>query len=206
MDKLGIYNEALRLTGGRRLASLTEDRAPRRELDSIWATHAYDTWLEMADWKFALNFVKIQVNPSIDISFGYANAFDQPSDLVRVSGVWGDEYHKSPLTEYRDEAGKFYADIDEIYVSYVSNSASFGGNVGAWPNSFANYVAAFMADQMAPQFKNDNAAGEISKELKARKTNAMSKDAQKSPSKQMPQGSWSGSRGGRSHRNHGIPS
>ena len=35
-DRLDVYNGALRRLGSRRLASLTENREPRRVLDDIW--------------------------------------------------------------------------------------------------------------------------------------------------------------------------
>lgn len=205
MDKLGIYNEALRLVGERRLASLTEDREPRRMLDSAWAFHAYDTWLEEADWQFAMSFVKIEPNTSITTVFGYENAFDQPTDMVRVSGVWADEYQEDPLREYRDEGGKWYSDREELYVGYVSNSSTLGGNVGNWPNTFALYVAAYLAHQIAPRLKNDVSEDKLKKALKEAKTNAMSKDALKNPSREAPQGTWTRARGGRNYNNLGIP-
>ena len=40
-DKLGVYNGILRELGESRLASLTEDRKPRHEIDNV-----YDSLLE----------------------------------------------------------------------------------------------------------------------------------------------------------------
>lgn len=204
MDKLAIYNGALRILG-ERATTLVEERAPRRYLDEAWEENAHDSWLEVADWNFAMAFVKIQKDAAADVKFGYTNEFSKPTDLVRVSGVWVDEYQENPLRRYIDEGNKFYSDQEDLYVAYVCNSSTLGGDLGNWPNSFARYVQAFLANEIAPRLKNDGAMDLATKELDRRLTEALSRDAMKNPSKQLPQGRWAGARGGRNYRDGFTP-
>jgi len=202
MDKLGLYNGALRLLGERSV-TLTENREPRRLLDDVWADNAHDAWLEVANWKFATKFVKIQYDPGQDIEFGYARSFTVPTDHVATSGVWVDEYKQSPLREYEEEGGVFYSDQDEIYVAYVSRDK--GSDINIWPNSFSRFVQAFMAVELAPRLKNDKDVGSLYGILEMRRLEACNKDAKKSPSRKPSKGTWVSSRGGRNNYRLGYP-
>ena len=131
--RLGIYNEALRLLGSRQLANLEENRESRRLLDAAWDANAHDSWLEQADWNFALKSTKISSDPSFARTWGYANAYNQPLDMVRPAGIYADEYMKVPIRDYSDE-GKFWflESVEAIYVQYVSREPTKGGDLGLW--------------------------------------------------------------------------
>jgi hypothetical protein len=43
---------------------------------------------------------------------------------VLTSGVFQDEFMRTPLTDYADEAGYWFSDYDTIYVRYVSDDAA----------------------------------------------------------------------------------
>ena len=47
VTKLSLYNDTLQLLGERRLASDTEDREPRYDLDSLYDNGAVDYCLEV---------------------------------------------------------------------------------------------------------------------------------------------------------------
>jgi hypothetical protein len=51
-------------------------------------------------------------------------AFAKPTDWVDTSAVCQDEYFRVPLLQYADEVGYWFADLDEIYVKYVSDGAT----------------------------------------------------------------------------------
>jgi hypothetical protein len=193
--RLGVYNEALRLCGSRQLANLSENREPRRLLDAAWDANAHDSWLEQADWNFAIRATKIGADPSFTKQWGYTNAFNHPEDMVRPAGIYADEYMEVPLREYLDE-GKFWFTeaFDIIYVQYVSNLSTAGGDLGLWPASFAKYVAAFLAVEIAPNIKNDVDTGTLMKILERRERDAKAKDGLRQPSKDLPMGSWKRSR------------
>ena len=56
-DKLSIYNGALNILGERKLASETENREPRYQLDDIWDNDMVDRCLQMGQWNFAARSV-----------------------------------------------------------------------------------------------------------------------------------------------------
>jgi len=191
MDKLGLYNDALRICGERKLLNLTENREPRRLLDDAWDFNAYDTWLEAADWNFALRTVVIGVDPSSEQAFGLRNAYQKPTDMVRISGIYMDEFLEAPLRQYQDEGTTWYTDIDDrIYVRYVSRLPQYGGDIGLWPQSFARFVAGFLAKEIAPRLKNDVNKKSVTKQYDERIGIAKSQDVLKQPSKSLPMGSW----------------
>jgi hypothetical protein len=134
--KLQLYNNALLLCGERALGSLTEEREPRRLLDQVYDTDGIKKCLEMGQWKFAMRTIQIDYDPDVSPTFGYQRAFDKPTDWVVTSSVCSDEYFRAPLLQYTDEAGYWYADLNTIYVRYVSDDAQYGKNIGSWPGSF----------------------------------------------------------------------
>ncbi len=195
LTKLLVYNNALLMLGERPIASLTEARESRRVLDAIWDHNSYDTWLEKSDWNFAMRSASIAKDAAFVSSWGPDNAFQNPTDMARLSGIYTDEAMKVPLRDYLDEGLYWFADsVDTIYVQYVSNDASYGGDLCLWPQSFAEYVAAFLALKAAPTLKNDVDAESLKRQMKSYLNDAKSKDGLRSPSKPLPQGSWTRSR------------
>jgi hypothetical protein len=83
VSQLFIYNEALGHLGERRLANLSENREPRRVLDSYWPdTVAY--CLSQGLWKFARRTVRADSDASMTPQFGFNFMFAIPVDFVRV--------------------------------------------------------------------------------------------------------------------------
>jgi hypothetical protein len=153
-DQLSIYNGALLYCGERFLASLTEEREPRRLLDFVWSDSGVRECLECAQWNFAMRSSQIDYDPSVDPPFGYNRAFTHPDDWVLTSAVCADEFFRSPLTRYVDEAGFWYSDLDTIFVRYVSSDVSYGMNLGAWPESFTRFVQAHFASRIILKLSN----------------------------------------------------
>lgn len=207
-DKLGMYNQALYLLGERSLASLTENREPRRVLDTVW-NGAIKYCLEQGQWKFAMRTSKLTYSEDIAPSFGYQRGFERPTDCVRLSKVCSDEYLNVPLLHYGEEAGWWFADLDDIYVSYVSNSNDFGNDYANWPETFARYVALYLASESGLRItQSERTITKIEKDLKQAKRDALSKDAMQSPTQFLPQGAWVSSRRGdrRSNQDRGSRS
>src|SRR5574343_760692 len=125
--KISLYNNALLLLGERTLASLTESREVRRLLDKVWARPVVRECLEAGLWRFAMRTVELTYSPSVEPPFGYRYAFDRPSDLVRTAAVCQDEYLREPLLQYQIEGEYWYAELDTIYVRYVSDDDAYGG-------------------------------------------------------------------------------
>lgn len=192
-SKLQLYNIALSdYLGERQLASLTENREPRRALDTAWDNDAVRFCLEEGQWKFAQRAAKLTYNASILPAFGYSHVFNIPTDCVKLSFVCTDEFFQNPLLQYSEEAGFIAAELENIYVSYVSNDAAFGGDMSLWPASFVQVVACYLAKTIVKRLTgSDTAAVALNKQY----TNevlvkAKSKDAMQGPTRFLPQGSW----------------
>lgn len=209
-NKLAIFNGALLFLGERSIVSLTADpdSESRRLLNGVWDRDGIKTVLEQGLWNFATRSAKLEYAPSITPAFGHERAFEKPSDLIRVSALCSDEFFYSPLLEYLDEGGFWFATIDEIYLRYISDDSSYGTDFSMWPPTFKEYVYSFFGSQIVWKLtqnktKRDDAK-ELSKELRVQ---ARSKDAMNEPTKFEPPGrfrmarnSYSGSNRDRGNR------
>lgn len=206
-SKLSVYNGALREVGERKLASLSENREPRRVLDSIWDDDALKTCLAAGQWNFASNTIELTYSPSIDPAFGFTYAFDKPDDWVRTTGVWADEDLQTPLLHYKDEGDYWYADLDVIYVSYVDSGTSYGGDYSKWPANFTRYVETWLAARICMSLtQNQSKRDNLERDAEVWLVKAKSTDAMDEATKFMPEGTWSRSRRGRGNRERGIRS
>lgn len=196
-SRLGIYNGALRVCGERRLATLNENREPRRLLDDVWTGGGLDRCLEAGQWNFAMRSVQIDYDPAEDPQFGLAYAFTKPDDWIRTCGFCSDERFEVPYRAYKDEVGFWYADITPIYVRYVSNDAAFGGDLTKYPGTYQEFVECWFARQIIRKLTSDKEkVAEVKKELKDARRDALAKDAM-NDSTQIPfRGSWTRSRSG----------
>lgn len=194
-SKITVYNGALRNLGERRLASLTENVPARHELDAVWADDFVDDVLEKGLWNFATRTTQQDFREDVEPGFGFRRAFLKPEDFIRTAMLASDEYFSSPLMGYADEQGYWFADIDEIYVSYVSNDDTYGADYALWPPSFTRFAEAYLAHRIAPAIapKMMDAAFRLQRKLL---TEARSRDAMNEPTKMLPEGDWSAARRG----------
>ncbi len=206
-DRLKLYNGALMICGERSLAALTDNNEPRRLLDEVWNDGGVRYCLEQAQWKFAMCSSKLSYDTGITPPFGYHRAFAKPTDWVLTSAVCADEYFNSPLTQYSDEVGFWFSDLDEIYVKYVSDAAAYGANLAAWPASFTEYVKSYFASRIIVKITADEKrrgailyprTGLLSRNLLL----AKSRDAMTDPPKFPVAGTWVNARRG-GHRGGG---
>jgi hypothetical protein len=203
--KLGVFNGALRILKERKLASLTENREPRRLLDDVWGdgstNGAVRYCLEMGQWTFATRTVQIDYSPSITPSFGFRYAFDQPTDMVRPVGVFTDADCSNPLLQYADERRYWYAHLQTIYVKYVSNHASYGADLSLWSENFAKLVEAYLAKEIVGNLtQGDDKVVLADRGWEKAKAEARSFDAMNKPTAFMPEGGWNAARRGNASR------
>lgn len=200
--QLKIYNGALTHLGERKVTSLTEARESRRVLDDIWGSGDLITYLlEQGLWNFATRTIEMDYDAGIDPDFGYSRGFAKPSDWVRIVGVSGDEYFNVPLLEYVDEAGYLFADMDTIYVRYISDDENYGGDLALWPESFSEYAKAYLAFRAAPRITQNETKTEYFRKYSDRLlVQARSRDAMNDPTTFPPTGSWVNSRSGGGRR------
>ena len=201
-DKLSLYNGALAILGERKLANLTENREPRHKLDDIWDRDFVKRVLQRGQWNFATRSIQPAASASVTPAFGYTNAFEKPDDFIRTTGVCQDEYFEVPLTRYTDETGYWWADLDTIYVRYVSNDSQYGGDFSLWPPNFTIYAEHELAAQVAPRLSgyDRDRVRELKQLAKEALDEAKNTDAMEEAANFQPEGSWvrarRGARGG----------
>lgn len=195
--KLRLYNGALAIIGQRQLAALTENRESRRQLDLAWDDGAIDDALEAGQWYFAMRSSRITSDPSIAPDWGFRKVFEVPDDHLRTCGLCQDEMFNVPLLAYREEAGFWYADLDPIYVRYVSNGVGFGGDMSLWPGSFVEFVKGHLAFLVALVLTSDKKKVMLAEAYKKQALkDAKSKAAMADPSIFPAEGAWTSSRRG----------
>ena len=197
-DKLEVFNAALDDLGHAPLSSLTENIEAQRILTRRWDRVVADCISE-ASWNFAVRGIMMDYDPDYDPSFGYQYVFEKPDDWVRTLGVSGDENHVYPLLQYYDDATNWSADISPIYVRYVSNGASYGLNLAAWPAPFTRYVELELAVRGCMRItQNDNLKASLEKERDEAKKKAKFLDAMDEAQPRFPPPSgWTQARWGR---------
>lgn len=153
-DKLSIWRGALRLLGQQRIASLTETGATTRALSDAWQPTG-DYLLSKGLWNFAIRTVELSADEDVEPLIGYDYAFSKPTDWVRTANISADATFSEGLADYEDESGYWYANLDTIYVRYVSSDAQYGWNVGAWSEPFAKAFEAYLAMECGLTIAND---------------------------------------------------
>jgi hypothetical protein len=201
--KLSLYQGACAAIGTRRLVSLTENQLSRRELDGVFDRGAVRQCLSMAQWKFSIRAQKMEYEPEIEPDFGLRRAFQKPADWVRTAAVCSDEYYSEPMihTNIADEAGFLFADLDTLYVKFVSDDSEFGGDYTLWPENFTAMVEGFFAKEVCLRLTNDKELKAIlDKDFDALLMKAKNTDAMDDGTKFPPLGSWSRARLSRTSR------
>src|ERR1044071_3661775 len=180
IDRLKCYNAALGQLGERKLASLTENREPRRVLDDLWGGTV--AWcLTRGYWKHAKRTMRIEASQSIRPAFGPRNAFEKPSDLVRIYLV-SDNERLTPGASYIDENGLWYADTDTLYVTYISDDPAFGMDLSLWGEMFTHYVVTRLALKAYGRIPSSRVTRELLERDEKRAMNvALSIDAMEGP-------------------------
>lgn len=197
--QLSIYNGCLRVCKDKSIADLTVVEERRYVLDEIWADNFVQGCLEKGNWKFAKRDVSIAQTASPTVGWQYS--FPIPSDLRRFYMVSADNRFNRPLIEHTTGNGKILANIQTIYVSYISDDAAYGLNYALWPEAFRDFVHHEMAIKAIGRLTGANAdEEEVYAKHKIAKRDALNNDAMRDPSKFMAEPSWPAARRGRGVR------
>jgi len=197
-SQLAIYNDALAFLGeSRPLASLSESRADRRALDAAWDVTVQYV-LEEGQWSFSIRSIEISPDTDIGPLFGFQYAYTLPSDYVRIAKISSTETFFEPLTKYEIEAGKIiFANVNPLYLSYVSNGSTYGNDMEMWPQVFCKALSAYLAFMTCMQITQGRAERNDLFSLYQRYiSDARSKDALNKPSQSLPRGSFRRARSG----------
>jgi hypothetical protein len=200
--KLALYNSALLVLGERKLASLAEAREPRRALDDAY-DDAVAYCLEAGFWNFSMRAIQADSSASVTPTFGYTYAFTKPSDFVRLYSYGSTETFDPPLLTVTDEPNYWFANVDPLYVKYVSNDTAYGMDLSIWSESFSEYVSLRLAVKTCKRITGAFPNDDLKKDEKRALAIARSKDAMDEPVGFPPRGTWVTSRLGDRDRNTG---
>ena len=191
-SKLSIFNGALtKWLGERKLASLSEARESRRILDDIWDDDFIASCLEAGEWNFAARSAALDYSTTTEPPFGYIRAFEKPEDWKRSITVAEDPYFRWPSRKYSDEAGFWFADVDILYVKYVSDDAAYGSDFSLWPASFTHWVEVHLAFLACERLTQSESKKLMLEKKDSRLFNkAISIDAMNDPVPSPPNGTW----------------
>jgi hypothetical protein len=143
-DRLSIYRGALRLLGDGRLDSLTEDNPRRYKLDDAWQP-SVNFLIEQGLWNFAIRTDELSNDANFEPKFGFQYAFSIPDDWVRTSDINREPSFREKFEDFEIEKGFWYADVNPLYVRYVSNGPQYGWNLGRWTQTFVKALEAYLA-------------------------------------------------------------
>lgn len=143
-SRLDIYNGALRLLGEARLESLDEVGSARERLDDAWVP-SVNMMLEKGMWNFAIRTIELPYDIDVEPLFGYKYAFSKPDDYVRTVNIAQEPTFAEGYEHYEDETRHWHADIDPLYIRYVSSDPAYGWNIGAWRQAFCTALEALLA-------------------------------------------------------------
>lgn len=189
--QLSLYNGALRLLGERKLGSLSENREPRYLLDDVWADNGVRYCLEQGQWNHAMRTSSLEYDSGVEPDFGYSRAFAKPGDFVRLAGISDNDQFAGPFDRYEDESGYWFADVDTLYLRYVSDGTGFGLDLSLWPETFTRYVQAHFAAEISRRLTSGaSKTRDIEALAQRRLTDARSKDAMNEPTRYPPRGNW----------------
>ncbi len=189
--QLELYNAALWELGERELSALSDANEGRRVLDGVYSRVLAEC-LEAGQWNFAIRAVKLEADTGITPDFGPQHVFAKPSDFVRMVGCSADENFNSTVNDYLMEDTNIIANVDTLYVRYVSNSVDYGLDLTKWPTSFTRYVELALAQRVCERLTQNASKGEqlrrdLKDALRTAKSHDAMDDAQNRP---RPMGSW----------------
>lgn len=174
--------------------SVMDETEIRSWLERVY-TDALNFCARQGFWNFAMKAVSI--DSDVTPAYGYTYGFTKPSDWARTYVLSDNENYDPPLIDYQDQYSHWLADIDPIYVRYVSTEKALDPET--FPVDYAEYVSAYLASKV---YKKVTGAGEdvaaLFNRMVLKKALATAKgnDAIDQAPGRYPQGAWVSSRGG----------
>jgi hypothetical protein len=197
--QLSVYNGALLLVGERKLTAIASPATEQSQvdLDLAWDNGAKDYCLEQALWNFATRSISLTYDPDVTPAFGLRYAFSKPSDWIRTGAICSDEHFQCPVLEYRDEGSYWFSDLQTLYIKYISNDSSYGGDLSLWPQTFVKCMSAFLARETCEKLTQSRVKKiDMDTEYRLRLQDASAKDAFNQATQLPAPGGWAMSRGG----------
>lgn len=153
--KIEVYNEALRMVGDLRLASLTDDVEARYALDDAWNRSVLFV-ASQANWPHA--YASLQVNTLTDTSSpGYTRSYTiNNANWLRTVSVSLDQ-HFGVGAHYHEALGKIFVNTSQtnIFVRYIDKSYLGDSFIATWPEMFCSAVSHRLAFEVCERLTQD---------------------------------------------------
>lgn len=196
-DKLSLFNSALLECGETLLSALTDRQESRFLLDHVYASGAINYCLERGQWNFATRTVLLDYDSGVEPTFGLNRAFAQPIDYCCTRAVCSDEFFRDPLKshQYTHEGNYFYADVDQLYLRYVSNDPLYGMNLNQWPPTFERVVSVHLGSLIVKKLAGSEEQKKMMEDLREKLLcEAKNSNAQRDGTQMPTPGAWVRSR------------
>ena len=189
--KTTVFKSALRLLGEPSNVGPDSDKKIVREINGAWED-VVRSCFEEHPWN---QFKSIELlTPLGTAETGWDYAFNVPASFRRVvlvnNGTDEDDLNGIP---YAYRAGKILTNSETTYLWYVDGT--YETQEGGWPQQFADWVAARLADEVYPiNDEGDSTRSRINYALRDRLDRAKALDSSSDPIVEVPQGRWIRSR------------
>jgi len=186
-----LYNKVMEILRLKPIISNDDESERKVAVDYALDMKAVDTVFELIPWDYPVVTTELTEDGVYDPSYGYQFRFAVPADWIRTESISANDRFLYPLERYHMEGSYFFADINKIYLRYVSSDHLI--TLSTWPTYIFNLVAAEIARRICHQ------VGEVDQEYVERKyqeykTEAFNTDAQRQPPQLISGGSWTSDR------------
>lgn len=152
-SEVSICNQALGWLGEKLIISLS-DPSVAAQLCKLNYAPLRDALIESRDWAFAMKRVSLAKLAAVP-SWGYAQQFQVPADLLRLIWVGADAQLEevNPVDNWQREGDKIMANASTVYIRYLYGVS----DVGLFPPMFVQALAARLAADLAMPITNSRA-------------------------------------------------
>lgn len=177
-----VIKNALRLAGEPSNVGIDSDKKIVREMVAAW-DDVVKSAFESHSWNCFKSLQQLtQTTPAVP---GWDYTFNVPAAFSRVIHVSNVTREDLPPIEFGFQAGKILTNYETTYLWFVDRT--YAEQVGGWPQTFANMIAAHLANETYPiNDEGDATRQRIGTELVERTNLAKAYDASTDPVMRAP--------------------
>lgn len=167
----------------------TNPSTPTEVLCARWYDAVRRMTLRKHPWNFAITRIQLAANATAPV-FGFANAYDLPSDFIRLISI-GDDYLEDLRGKYQLEDNQLLyggdTSTDALDVRYVYDHTA----ISQWDTLFIDVLSHELAIRLSRKITGDgDAAKEIRESLKLVAPEAYAIDGQERPPQRIQRSKW----------------
>lgn len=172
-----VLSNALRLLGEPSNVGVDSDKKIVREIMGAW-NDVVDRLFEVHPWNSFKSLEQLtQTTPAVP---GWDYTFNEPVRACKIIKVSNYTREDGASVNYGYQAGKILTNYETTYCWFVDSD--YKTQVGGWPQTFADLVAAHLADEVYPvNDEADSTRGRINDALKDRMRRAVGYDGSTDP-------------------------